>query len=420
MRPRKRARPEQQDVNVDHGGPSYNESTDPPVVQSARSGRTVRIPRRLRDYLPHGDMSLAHVPPRAPTPPESDDRLGTPTVEEPHTADPEPHPLQTNVNKIGIFLRYTHAPSWHPRIEERRDLICDSPPLDTSPPVAREAIHELFPVDPKPFEPFPNLSVALFMATYFSGTEMKSETHATDMATAITRISPDEMLGFNAHTENVRLNKFLQHGTNPFQTRNGWQDSTVHITLPVENKSFRSEDDAPTLPVQHLYHRRIVDIIKSVCASTATSTFHFTPFSMHWCPDPDNPRKHERVYADTYMSDYMIQAQEEIDELSREEGDSRERVVLGLMLASDSAQLTSFGTASVWPVYLMFANQPKQERVRPTCHAVHHLAYVPSVGVLVANCYSLTISTDWFRLCCAVPRAHRRSAIVRNRNSLQA
>jgi hypothetical protein len=78
----------------------------------------------------------------------------------------------------------------------------------------------------------------------------------------------------------------------------------------------------------------------------------------------------------------MIKAQTEVNALPQEEGDNKERMVLGLMLASDSTQLTSFRMASVWPVYLMFVNQPKQERVRPTCHVVHHLAYVPSVRFL--------------------------------------
>ena len=90
------------------------------------------------------------------------------------------------------------------------------------------------------------------------------------------------------------------------------------------------------------------------------------------------------MYADTYMSDSMIQAQLEVDSLPRPEGDIKEHMVLGLMLASDSAQLTSFGSASVWLIYMMFANQPKQERVWPSCHVVHHLAYVPLVSSLVS------------------------------------
>ena len=103
---------------------------------------------------------------------------------------------------------------------------------------------------------------------------------------------------------------------------------------------------------------------------------------MHWSPDPLNPERNERIYGDMYLSDVMVKAQIEVDSLPRVEGDTKERVVLGLMLASDCAQLTSFGLASVWPIYLMFANQSKCERAKPSCHAVHHLAYTPSVHQL--------------------------------------
>ena len=107
---------------------------------------------------------------------------------------------------------------------------------------------------------------------------------------------------------------------------------------------------------------------------------------MHWCPNPDKPHKLQQVYADTYMLDSIIQVQMAVDALPCVEGDTRECVVLRLMLASDLVQLTRFGSASVWPIYLMFANQPKQERVRPTCHMVHHLAYVPLVSDLIVGC----------------------------------
>ena len=98
-----------------------------------------------------------------------------------------------------------------------------------------------------------------------------------------------------------------------------------------------------------------------VCKSKAVETFHFTPYTMHWCPDPLDPDKHKQVYADTYNADVMIQTQTEIDNLPQQEGDTREHIALGIMLASDSTQLTIFGSASVWPVYLMFANQPKKD-----------------------------------------------------------
>ena len=385
--------------NPPHSPPQEN---PPPDTRSVRSGRVIRIPPYLADYVPHGDMSLAHVPPRAPTPPESDDRFPSPPIEDTHAADEQPHPFQTAVNKIGVFRRYTHAPSWFPKNDERVDLVCDSPTIDTPPPVHREVIHEISRSMYKPFEPFPNFSTAMFMAAYFSGMDMKSEAHATTLAktTQHPRFQWEELKNFNAHVENVHLNNYLKRGGHPFQTENGWQEATVYIRLPVENRRFRSEAEAEMLPIYGLYHRRITDIIRSVCASSATASFHFTPFTMHWTPDSAKPHEHERVYADTYMSDSMIQAQTAVDAIPRAEGDTKERVVLGLMLASDSAQLTSFGTASVWPIYLMFANQPKQERARPSCRAVHHLAYVPSVSILaIGSPLHLTDShLAWCRL----------------------
>ena len=331
-------------------------------------------------------MSLAHVPPHAPTPTELEDRYASPTAEE--TTDPQPHALQTAINKLGVFRRYTHLPSWNPKNDERLDLVRDSPSVDTPPPVNKDAIHEISTPAAVSFAPFANFSTAMYMATYFSGMDTKSEAHATSLAKVAQhpKFKWDDLSTFNAHTENIRLDNYLKYGSDPFQIENGWRASTVLIRLPVEGKKLQYEDDAPLLQINGLRHRRIVDIVRTVVESNTTASFHFTPFTMHWCPDPDKPHEHQRIYADAYMSDSMIQAQTTIDALPRAEGDTKERVVLGLMFASDSAQLMSFGSASVWPVYLMFTNQPKQERVRPTCHTVHHLAYVPSVSALIVSC----------------------------------
>ena len=214
---------------------------------------------------------------------------------------------------------------------------------------------------------------------------MKSKGHVTLVAAVMQdpRFSITEMMGFNSHIENVSLDKYLQDNNHPFQLGEGWQESTVQIRLPVEGKPVDSEVNAPTLPIRGLFHRRITDIVRTVCGSKSAETFHFTPYTTHWHPDPLDPDRHERVYTETYTADVMIQAQMEVDDLPRQEGNARERIALGLMLASDSAQVTSFGTASVWPIYLMFANQTQQERVKPSCHAVHHLAYVPSVSSIM-------------------------------------
>ena len=109
-------------------------SKEPPTIRSTCSGHTVFIPRRLLDYVPHGDMSLAHVLPRAPTPPKCNDCSITPTIDEPSTADQQPHLLQMEANKLGAFRCYTHALSWLLKNKQRLDLACDSLSIDVPPP----------------------------------------------------------------------------------------------------------------------------------------------------------------------------------------------------------------------------------------------------------------------------------------------
>jgi hypothetical protein len=387
-------------------------------MRSVRSGRIVRIPRRLVDYVPHGDMSLAHVPPRAPTPSERDDRTASPTLEATPPPDTRPRPFQTRPNKLGIFREYNRNPTWHPKFEERLDFVCDLPSLVTpTSTVTPEAIHEISYTTPEPFTPFSNYSTAVFMAAYFSGSDTKSEEHANALAKTMEdpRYKSSELRGFSAQRENKRLDRYLLDEAHPFHAQDGWHETTIDIRLPIEGRSFESEDEAPTLTIPKFFHRRITDIIRSVCASETARSFHFSPYKMYWTPDTNDPDKSERVYGDAYTTKAMIDAQAEVDSVPRPEGDTRERVALGLMLASDSSQLTNFGSASVWPVYLMFANQSKQERVMPSRHAVHHLAYVPSVGVLFVNLSTHTLmmyTTARRHLCKPVPRRNRSSTVV--------
>jgi hypothetical protein len=194
-------------------------------------------------------------------------------------------------------------------------------------------MHEILHADP--FTPFPNLSVALYMATYFSGMDTKSEEHATSVATTMqdTRFSLEEMSRFNTHVENVCLDKYPKGDTHPFQMGEGWQESTVYVCLPVEGKSFKSEDDAHTLPLCGLFHQQITDIVRTVCKSKCAETFHYTPYTMHWHPDPLDLDKQEQVYPDTYTADAMIQAQMEVNNLPWQEGNAREHIALVLRFA---------------------------------------------------------------------------------------
>ncbi len=83
-----------------------------------------------------------------------------------------------------------------------------------------------------------------------------------------------------------------------------------------------------------------------------------------------------------YNSEAMVLEYEKLTARPRAPGDNLEIAIVGIMLWSDSTHLAQFGNASLWPIYLFFANQSKYVRARPTSFAAHHLAYIPSVSHL--------------------------------------
>ena len=90
-----------------------------------------------------------------------------------------------------------------------------------------------------------------------------------------------------------------------------------------------------------------------------------------------------RAYTDIYNSDAMLEEDIKIRAMGRHPDDdpNTEVAVLAMLLWSDSTHLASFGTASLWPVYLYFGNLSKYVRARPNAHAAHHIAYIPSVSL---------------------------------------
>jgi hypothetical protein len=78
------------------------------------------------------------------------------------------------------------------------------------PPVCTEAVHEMSLNTPNPYAPFPNFTTAAFMSTYFSGMDSKSKEHATSLAkiTQDPRFKTEDLMGFNSHVENTRLDKY--------------------------------------------------------------------------------------------------------------------------------------------------------------------------------------------------------------------
>ena len=208
--------------------------------------------------------------------------------------------------------------------------------------------------------------------------------HLNSMAKAMhdnPQFDLSDLAHFSADRENTLLDAFLRDGRaeHPFRKNDGWHEASVKIRLPVRGVPLASESEAPEIQVDGLYYRWLVDIITTVFQDEGSESFHFSPFQQYWIPDDDVPEQYECLYSVMYTSDTTLDFQGEVEALPHEDGDNLERVVIPLMLASDSAHLTSFGSALVWPIYVGFSNQMKYNHAKPSAHATHHLAYVPSV-----------------------------------------
>ena len=157
----------------------------------------------------------------------------------------------------------------------------------------------------------------------------------------------------------------------------GWRESEVAIQVP-DGKEHADDGSIPTFTVPGLHHRSITAVIRSVFEDpTASRNFHYMPFKTFWKSSSTSPA--QRVYDEIYSSDAMIEAHLKLQQSPPEPGCELERVVASLMFWSDSTHLASFGTASLWPVYLFFGNQTKSLRCKPRTASCHHIAYIPKV-----------------------------------------
>ena len=66
----------------------------------------------------------------------------------------------------------------------------------------------------------------------------------------------------------------------------------------------------------------------------------------------------------------------------QDSGSQMENIVIVIMLWLDSTHLTSFGNASLWPIYVYVGNLSKYIQLKPTAKSAHHLAYIPKVNYL--------------------------------------
>ncbi|EIW80602.1 hypothetical protein CONPUDRAFT_56708 [Coniophora puteana RWD-64-598 SS2] len=237
--------------------------------------------------------------------------------------------------------------------------------------------------------PFTNPTQGILAAYYYGRSRAKTEADSEFLESLITHplFEKTEAKGFRLHTQNKRLDEFLKtKDGNIFRQEHGWQVSSFEIPLPFEGRrTIGGEQNVPKLRVEGVYHRRIASIVQGALEDPISNTYNTTPFEQHWRTADGQDM---RVYSEAYSSDAVLDAYHEVNAAPRPSGDNYERIVVPLMLWSDATLLANFGSASLWPIYLFLGNQSKHVRNKPSAHACHHVAYIPSLPDGWQNTYT--------------------------------
>lgn len=206
-----------------------------------------------------------------------------------------------------------------------------------------------------------------------------SHTHdgADQIASSISNkgIKAKEMKGFSSKRELNRLDKYGEGS----QIAGGpWKSGSVKVKMP-HTGTHVAEKEAPDFEVHGIRYRSLVDIITSRIQEPSTSKpLKGTPFTEWWCP----PRctKPICIYGEAHSSDTAIRLYHDIKGIPPplDHPDIQSVVVL-LMLGSDSTHLASFGTASIWPIYVFFGNKSKYDTGKQSVFPAYHLAYLAKV-----------------------------------------
>lgn len=357
----------------------------PPTV----SGRVRRFPQRFADFIPSLSTQLPHLPPRPQRAPSPEIPEREPTPDAPLPVDWQPE-YETNPDNFGIYRAYAFQPSYDPESLQTLASLCDGPGLkgddSESPP------RSWGPRIESNHGPFSSETVFKLMRWVNNDNNTKSVAQIDELVNDIIlaegfniedlRSGPNGK--FSTRRENERLDRYTQQGGEDnddgpeFSVEDGWKEGTVVLRMPHARDSYGSEDTAPPLEIKGIWHRSMVKVLKSAFAEVSAEHFHLQPFKLYW-RDPDDPNAPPlRLISELYNADAFL---EEHSKLAAETGDDLERVIVAIMLWSDSTHLASFGNASLWPIYMYLGNLSKYRRGKPTSYAAHHIAYIPKVCI---------------------------------------
>lgn len=364
--------------------PSIDPEPDPLAAFPQDRRLVIRIPATLRDTLP--EPAPAVIPAS-----QAVDPSGVVPRVRLFVRDT----FNTAMTKFGIWREYHHRPSYDPENGIALEDLAREPPLpqsDTPEPPTDPILSKEHPS----YAPHPNLTTAMTMGWVNNGFNDKSAEQVNNLVHNVI-LHPDfhvaDLRGFDCRTENRRLNKAAEEAAKlpSSQTPFGpaFRSADIDISVPSGDKAIPPK----TFTIPGLQYRPLVSIIRDAFTNSLSHKFHLYPFKLYH--ESPTTGQTTRIWSELYNSDAFINEHDRLQrrgQVPPDDPDCKlEKVVAALMLWSDSTHLAEFGTAKLWPIYVLFGNLSKYIAGIPKSGACQQFAFIPSVSTTLFFFMALNI-----------------------------
>ncbi|KAJ3847524.1 hypothetical protein EV368DRAFT_69040 [Lentinula lateritia] len=265
--------------------------------------------------------------------------------------------LKTQLNVFGLWHEYPDRPSHDPDgevgLEDLSNLPRSEEPKDNEHPEDSR--------DDSPLNP----TQTLLAGWQNNGNSTKSNSKMDGLARILQR--PDfhvtELKGYNAQAANEKITKADEDWE-----RNQFKDSFIETAVEIEVPSGSPQIPSKKFRIPQLLYRDPLSVIRAAFADRLASQFHFVPFKLYQEIDSDDGETiSQRVQTDLYNSDVFLEEHKNLRRAPTDDKDCKRE------------KLANFGTAKLWPIYMLFGNLSKYIRASPNTGADHHLAYIPTI-----------------------------------------
>ena len=171
----------------------------------------------------------------------------------------------------------------------------------------------------------------------------------------------------------------------------GWRNRVVVISVPFPR---RCAHPGPKSFTCSLYYRSLISVMREkILDPMVCHPFYYELYELHW--HPPHQARDIGVHGKLFTSQAFLKAHNQFQQMEAVPRCNLPRQIIVLMFWLDAMQLTSFGDAKLWPLYIFFGNNSKYERGQPFARLCNHVAYFETVsGYTMPGCITLSSDLD--------------------------